>query len=36
MKESTFSNFIDYKVDKQKIIERTEDLDNFAKILEQN
>lgn len=36
MKESTFSNFIDYKVDKQKIIERTEDLDNFAKILSEN
>jgi len=36
MKESIFENYIDYKVDKQKIIERTEDLDNFAKLLEEN
>ncbi len=35
MKNSTFSNFIDYKVDKQKIIERTQDLNDFAKLLQQ-
>ena len=36
MKESTFGDYVDYKVDKQKIIERTEDLNNFAKLLEEN
>ena len=36
MKESTFGDYTDYKVDKQKIIERTEDLNNFAKLLEEN
>ena len=33
MKEAVFENYIDYKVDAQKIIERTEDLNNFAKVL---
>jgi glycine amidinotransferase len=36
LKESTFGDYTDYKVDKQKIIERTEDLNNFAKLLEEN
>lgn len=35
LKHSNFDQFVDYKVDKQKIIERTEDLDNLAKLLEQ-
>jgi len=34
LRNSPFSSFVDYKVDKQKIIERTEDLNNFAKTLD--
>ena len=36
MKNSVFDDYVDYKVDKQKIIERTEDLNNFAKLLEKS
>lgn len=36
LKNSHFWDFVDYQVDAQKILERTEDLDNFAKILEEN
>lgn len=36
LKNSHFWDFVDYKVDKQKIIERTLDLDNFAEILKKN
>lgn len=34
LKDSVFWDFVDYKVDKQKIIERNEDLQNFAKLLQ--
>lgn len=33
LKYAPFSDFVDYKVDRQKIIERTQDLDNFARLL---
>jgi predicted transcriptional regulator len=34
LRYSNFESYKDYKVDKQKILERKEDLDNLAKLLE--
>ncbi len=35
LKLSNFDEYSDYKIDKQKIIERTEDLDHLAQLLEE-